>query len=245
MSDERINCETLAGYLGITVRAVNKLRVDGVIPYAEIGDKALYDPRTAIPAYIKYKTAESKSKSEEVEMLSPEGLSKYIGITGRAIQNLFKSGVLTGEVKGSRYYFNPYVAIPQFIEYQKSLVAPEDSKERKLAAEADLKRAQADIAQLELAELRGEMHRSDDVKYLIADAFAKFRAELLALIQRVPVILEVENKAQGSQTMSVEVAAILERLKGIFEYDPKKYRDLVRERAGWKEIINEEDEQEE
>lgn len=117
----------------------------------------------------------------------------------------------------------------------KEPVSDEDMKlERaKRAAEVTLKTSKAHIAKLEADELRGRMHRSEDVEALTADLIYTVRSSLLALPGRLAVdVAAVETPAEAAEVIRKEVALLMQELTQ-YRYDPKKYEERVRERRDW------------
>lgn len=185
------------------------------------------------------------SDSDNQKLVTSTELGALMGMTGQNIRDLMKKGIIDGVNKGTRFMFNPYLCIPQYIDYIKTqgIFAASNDKARKLAADADYARARADTAMLELAELKGELHRSDDVRDLVSLMLSNVRADYLSLVTRLPVLLGLDNKAAASKKLMSELSTRLDRLRE-YEYDPKQYAALVRERRGWKEQ-NESEENEE
>ena len=115
-----------------------------------------------------------------------------------------------------------------------------DLETEKLNAEIDLKRSKARMAELELKELEGKMHRAEDVEEMTTDLVLNIRSMLLALPGLLAVDLaEIDNPAEISEKIKETVHDILEELSN-YKYDPKEYQRRVRERQGWE---NEQDEE--
>ena len=91
-------------------------------------------------------------------------------MTPRRVQQLTKDGVIAAVKEGNA---NRYDLLPTIQRYIRYLTAKANGREpskkdseiegRRLEAEADLKRSKADMAALQLKELEGTMHRSEDV----------------------------------------------------------------------------------
>jgi len=89
------------------------------------------------------------------------------------------------------------------------------------------------MAELELMELEGKMHRSEDVEAMTTDLILNIRSMLLALPGLLAVDLaEISNPAEVSERIKEAVYDILEELSN-YKYDPKEYQKRVRERQGW------------
>ncbi len=117
-----------------------------------------------------------------------------------------------------------------------------DAEKRKAQAEADLKRSKADIAMLQLNELEGKMHRSDDVEAVMTDLVYAIRSMLIALPGRLAVDVSTTTSAQeASEVIKREVYKILNELSE-YKYNPEEYARRVREREGW--TVHADDEEE-
>ena len=116
----------------------------------------------------------------------------------------------------------------------------------KLQAEVDLKEAKAKMAQLELAELEGRMHRSEDVEDMTADLCLNIRSNLLAMPGQLAKDVAEESDPTKIQIIIKDtVCIILEELSG-YEYNKEEYKRRASERKGWENDQNEaEQEQEE
>lgn len=111
----------------------------------------------------------------------------------------------------------------------------------KSKAEMQLKQAKAAIAIMEANELKGKMHRSEDVAALTEDLVFAIRNMLVALPGRLAVdVSHAEDAAQAAIIIRREVNQVMEELAK-YEYDPKRYEERVRERQSWDALHDEEE----
>ena len=144
--------------------------------------------------------------------------------------------------------------VMQYIKYlddkakgKEKKLSVSEKEEAKLQAEVDLKKAKATIAQLQLEELEGRMHSAEDVEAMTTDLCLAVRSTLLSMPGRLAVdVAEAQNAAEASEIIKKAVNEILEDLSR-YEYNPDEYRRRVRERQGWLEQIErqEDDDKEE
>lgn len=168
-------------------------------------------------------------------------IARLFGKTTRRIQQLTQDGILPTEEtpQGRRYDLLP--TIQRYIRYLEERIAKGGQSEalnakleKKLDAEIKYKQAKADKAKLELDELKGTLHRADDIEKLTNELVFSVRAMLLAMPGRVAMDLSTINTApEVSAYMARHVAALLDEL-ATHEYNPDTYAQLVREREGWK-----------
>lgn len=185
-------------------------------------------------------------------LVKVEIIAKIFQVTVRRVQQLTQEGIIqTEEVTEGNRKLRRYDLMPtimQYIKYlgdkangreQKASVA--DKEEEKLQAEIDIKKAKAKIAQLELDELEGRMHSAEDVEAMTTDLCLAVRSALLSMPGQLSVdVAETESAAEASEIIKKTVNDILEELSR-YEYDPNEYRRRVRERQGWLEKLEQED----
>ena len=113
------------------------------------------------------------------------------------------------------------------------------NESEKLAAEAQLKKAKAEVAELELKELRGELHRAEDVEAVMADHVLLLRSMILAMPGRLAVdVCNAKTPAEAAEVIKAECYTMLNQLAA-YEYDADEYKRRVRERKGWDERTDE------
>lgn len=177
-------------------------------------------------------------------------IARLFGKTVRRIQQLTQDGILPTEKtpNGRRYDLLP--TIQRYIKYleeraeNKQPQSMTEKLEAKLDAEIKYKKAKADKARLELAELKGQMHRASDIEKLTNELVFSVRSMLLALPGRVAMDLAaIDNPVEVSQYMARHVEALLDELAQ-HEYDPEVYKQMAREREGWNAKENDDDEEE-
>ncbi len=192
----------------------------------------------------------------ESRLVDAKTLKSLLGFENvRRIQQLTQDGVIdtievdNGGRKVRRYDLWP--TAKKYISYLQDKAAGRDIKkaaasknEEKLQAEIDYKRAKARIAELELDEIEGRMHRAEDVESMTADLCLAIRSALLALPGRLATdMAEIDDPSLIATRVKEEVTDILEELSN-YRYDEKKYRERVQERRGNESQNEEEDEEE-
>lgn len=180
--------------------------------------------------------AEAKKNLQKAEVIA-----RLFGKTVRRIQQLSQEGVLPFEEtpEGRRYDLLP--TITSYIKYLEDRVNKNgksqstlEREEKKLDAEIKYKQAKADKMKLELDELKGTLHRAEDIEKLTNELVFAVRGMLLALPGRVAMDLAaISNPAEVSTYMARHVSTLLDEL-ATHEYNPDAYAQLVREREGWR-----------
>ncbi len=177
-------------------------------------------------------------------------IATLFGVTTRRVQQLVSEGVITATKKGNANKYDLLPTIQRYIRHltekangRKESEKDTEAESKKLEAEADLKRSKADMAALQLKELEGEMHRSEDVEAAVTDLVYTIRSMLTALPGRLAVdVVNAASPAEASEIIRTEVYKVLEELAG-YKYDPEEYARRVRDREGWRDLAGgEEDE---
>ena len=170
----------------------------------------------------------------ETEVTTSE-LACVLGLNARTIRDLAQLGHLN---KVQRGRFLLCESVQRYLSYKSKgdLNADEQELEQqRLASEVRLKKAKADIADMEVMELQSSIHRSEDVAAMTEDLIYEIRGALLALPGRMAVdVASVSAPAEASEIIRREIHKIMRELAN-YRYDPKKYEERVRDRMDWAE----------
>lgn len=183
---------------------------------------------------------------ENRNLVSKQVIAKLFGVSIRRIDQLQAEGIIHGEGKPLKFDLLP--TIKAYIQYLSDKAHGREKKEKdskaeseKLDAEARIKKAKAEVAELELKELRGKLHRAEDVEAIVTDSALLMRSMLLALPGKLAVDLaSIDNAAEIADRIKKEVYFILNRLAD-YEYDAEAYAERIRAREGWNERQDESD----
>ncbi len=182
-----------------------------------------------------------QKKPDPAGYCSTAVLANLFDITAQWVGELTRNGILRKHETEVGPRYNVVEATRAYVKYLREKAAGRSDKDdaasekeqQKLAAEVRIKEARADYAELELAELRGEMHRSEDVEAMTQQLVFTIRGMLVALPGRLAVdVAGVSDAAEASVLIRREVNAVLEELSN-FKYDPAAYEKLVNERQKW------------
>ena len=178
-----------------------------------------------------------------------ETIAKIFGVTPRRVQQLAKDKIIPAE-STRPYMFDLLPTIQTYIKYLSEKVAgreqktPDTAKAEadKLRAEADLKQSKAKIAEIQLKELEGTMHRSEDVEAVTSDLVYTIRSMIMALPGRLAMdVSQVTTASEASALIRAECSKVLNELAN-YKYDPEEYQRRVRDREGWSESFADDDE---
>lgn len=174
-----------------------------------------------------------------------EQIAELLNVSPRYIRQLAQDELLPAKRTPDGYKFDLEPTIRMYMKVRNSPDNKDDEglsdNQRKQKADADWKAARAAIAKLELAELNGNVHRSEDVSEAFGDFATTVRAAFLALPGRLAV--DTANAQTAMETSSIIQEVINDTLNTLatYQYDPEFYKKKVREREGWRER-DEEDE---
>ena len=187
------------------------------------------------------------AENKKQNLQGSEIIAKLFGVTERRVQQLAKEGIIPA-VQTRPYKFDLLATVQAYIKYLSAKVNGKEEKgaadvtaiSDKLRAEADLKRHKADMAEMQLKELEGEMHRSEDVEAVMNDLVYTIRSMILALPGRLAMdVAQTTNPNEASALIRTECNEMLEELAA-YKYDPEVYQRRVRDREGWKEALADE-----
>jgi len=160
-------------------------------------------------------------------------VAKTLGIGQKTVNRLADKGVFSYK-RDSRGYriFDLATVQAEYEAYSDpSLVDDEDTDWNVERAKADtrIKRAKADMLELEREEMMGRYHRAEYVADAMDELIFATRSKLLALPGKLaPVVAPMTDQAEVSAAIKREIVAALDELAG-YKYQPGYYRDRLRE----------------
>ena len=182
-----------------------------------------------------------KNKAEETPgYCKTEDLANLFGLTGQWINQLTRDGVIKRRDTPAGKRYNVVESVRAYTQYLRDKAAnradrgiPEDKELEKFGAEVRIKRAKAEIAELEAQEVQGIMHRSEDVAAMTEDLIYTIRGSLMALPGRLAVdVVSAQTAAEAADIIRAEVFKVMQELSQ-YRYDPQKYEERVRDRMKW------------
>ena len=182
-----------------------------------------------------------KGKIEETPgYCKAEDLANLFALTGQWINQLTRDGVLKKRDTPAGKRYNVIESTRAYVQYLRDKAAgrgekgiPESKELEKFEAEVRIKQAKAQIAELEVQELQGIMHRSEDVAAMTEDLIYTVRGSLMALPGRLAVdVTSAQTAAEAADIIRAEVFKVMQELSQ-YRYDPQKYEERVRDRMKW------------
>lgn len=188
------------------------------------------------------------AENPKQNLQSTDIIAKLFDLDVRRVQQLAKEGILQAASQRP-YKFDLLPTVKAYIRYLRDRANGKEAKTAdtvkaeadKLRAEADLKQSKAKIAELQLKELEGKMHRSEDVEALTNDLVYTARSMIMALPGRLAMdVVQAGSANEASALIRTECYKILDELAG-YQYDPEAYRRRVRDREGWSDALADEE----
>lgn len=190
------------------------------------------------------------NKKDEKTLIDTAFLADLFDLTERRIQQLSTEPdpVLTTIKKGKNNYYDLIPAIKKYIAYLKDLINGKSAKQEhltkegaRLDAEIRYKNTKAETAELQLKELSGQMHRSEDVEAVVSELVFAIRGMLVSIPNRCSADLaDMEDANEISQLLSEEINQVLEQLS-LFQYDPQVYKKRIQERNKMQEMLSDDE----
>jgi phage terminase Nu1 subunit (DNA packaging protein) len=188
------------------------------------------------------------AENPKQNLQSTDIIAKLFDLDVRRVQQLAKEGILPAASQRP-YKFDLLPTVKAYIRYLRDRANGKEAKTAdtvkaeadKLRAEADLKQSKAKIAELQLKELEGKMHRSEDVEALTNDLVYTARSMIMALPGCLAMdVVQAGSANEASALIRTECYKILDELAG-YQYDPEAYRRRVRDREGWSDALADEE----
>lgn len=192
-------------------------------------------------------------EGETVYILQP-GLTIYVktadicsmlGVSNQWVGQLTSQGTLNKMQTEHGKLFNLTDSLRAYMDSQNDKIkktAEEKKMEKaRTTAELKLKVAKATVAELQAQELKGKMHRSEDVQVFTQELIDTVKNALLSLPGRLAVEVSLCDTAEECSALIKEsIRDVLNELAE-YDYDPEKYEALVRDRQNLDEKTEEDD----
>ena len=163
-------------------------------------------------------------------------VGKFLNLSDERVRQISDQGLLDYTTKGNARRYDLIPTIQTYLEYLKKQSRGSgnmSNEDRKAKADADWKEAKAEIEQMKRDELKGALHSSEDVEKITTDMVMAVRAQVLAIPGMCAVdCAEAQTPAEAAGIIKAAVNEILNELTD-YEYDPAKYKELVKERETW------------
>ena len=173
-------------------------------------------------------------------LLDANDVAELFDLSPQRVRQLRSDGIISSHGRPARYKL--IETVRGYTSYLFNKATNRDQKKDnadlekdKLAAEVRMKEAKAEMAEQELKELKGELHRAEDVEAITTDHVLYFRSMLMALPGKLAVDLAgTHTAAEQAARVKQEINFVLENLAD-YKYDPDEYAKRVRARQGWKD----------
>ena len=148
------------------------------------------------------------AETQKKNLQGSDIIARLFGVTTRRVQQLVNEGIIPAEQK-KPLRFDLLKTVQAYIKYLSDKAYGKEQKSTdtvqaeadKLRAEADLKTHKAKIAEMQLNELEGTMHRSEDVEAMTNDLVYNIRAQIMALPGRLAVDVAQINDANEASAL--------------------------------------------
>ncbi len=165
--------------------------------------------------------------------VSTTELARILGLSARRVQQMAQDGTVPPASRGRFRLADSVQRYITFITGNKMSEEEQQTEKARRLAEVNIKAAKATVAKLEANELKGKMHRAEDVLAITEEMANELRSLLLALPGRLAV--DVTNARSAAEASVIIKEAVHEVMREMtkFQYDPAKYEERVRERLNW------------
>jgi phage terminase Nu1 subunit (DNA packaging protein) len=155
---------------------------------------------------------------------SPGEIAAFLGITDRRLRQLAKEEIIPQKKRGIFLLQNVVQAYITFLKQGTSMRGKGTGEGDKLDYNIEktlLTKAQREKAELEVKVMKGELHRGEDVKTVMGDIVAAFRAKIMSIPTKLAPRLLVQTDMAIIQDMLKQVHN--EALMALSEYKPTAF----------------------
>ena len=167
----------------------------------------------------------------EKQLVGSDTIAQFVGVTQRHIQQFTQDGIITPDnpkEKNKQYDFVPTIRalLLHYREEAQKKARGQTSDEMEAAKLRDAE-AKAELQELKLAELRGDVHKSEHIERVFGGMLGRLRSSLLSLPQGIaPLLVEKSDINEIAELIDERMNVMLAELS---EYD---FADFNRDGGG-------------
>lgn len=166
----------------------------------------------------------------EATVVSTSVIAKMFGLTDRRVRQLVEEGVLKRVGHGR---FNLIDTVNQYVTFLR--LQGEEAGEQEVSEALEYEKwlhekAKREKAEIELAHIKNEMHKSVDVERVMNHMLASFRAKLMSMPSKLALTLV--DRESPDFIESVLEKNVHEVLTELANYDPSMFFDDEEEEEG-------------
>lgn len=158
----------------------------------------------------------AKVDSSEGLIVGTSEFAKMVGKTPQWIRQLTRDEILTQCARGKYNLSENILAYIEYVAGGKS----GDGKETHADIKAEHEKLKKEKTELQLEQMRGQLHTADDVRLIMGDMILSAKSNLLSLPTRVSPMLEGESIKEIEQILHKEISSTLSVL---VDYSPSMF----------------------
>lgn len=168
-----------------------------------------------------------KINIEENVVVNTETIAKCFSMSPRRVRQLTEEGVITKQGYGRYDLIDTVSTYVTFLKLSADALNEDDVTESLRYEQWLHEKAKREKAEIELAHIKNEMHRSDEVEEVMNNMVMAFRQRMLSLPTKVALMLV--NRPEPKYIEEVLEQNINEALGEISKYDPALFIEVTEE----------------
>lgn len=143
------------------------------------------------------------------------GMAQALGISQPRVHQLIQEGVVVKDSQGN------VLVVDSLRNYYNRQAAEQEPENLELGKERALhERVKRELAEIELAKRRNEVHEARDVELVMTDMLVNLRSQLLAVPAKMAPLLVGKTKDEINQQLTDEIQT---RLTELSDYQPTMF----------------------
>ncbi len=145
------------------------------------------------------------------------GMAQALGISQPRVHQLIQEGVVVKDSQGN------VLVVDSLRNYYNRQAAEQEPENLELGKERALhERVKRELAEIELAKRRNEVHEARDVELVMTDMLVNLRSQLLAVPAKMAPLLVGKTKDEINQQLTDEIQT---RLTELSDYRPTMFNE--------------------
>ena len=151
-------------------------------------------------------------------------IAELLNLSEKRIRQLTADGVIEEHSKG---YYALVPTVQGYIKYLQRQISDDDSGSDYNTEKAKLTKAKRENAELDLKIRTGELHKSENIEFVMINMLIAFKAKLMAMPYKILADINAipDGKNRNDAIIEIIKGAVLETLTELSGYDPDMFSD--------------------
>lgn len=151
-------------------------------------------------------------------------IANLLNLSERRVKQLTSEGIIQETTPN---FYKLTSTVNSYIKYLQSMISDKNLTSDYNTEKAKLTRVKREDAELEYKVKKNELHRAEDIEFIMTTMFTAFKTKLLSIPYKIlPEILSLtDDKNKKDKLIEILTNSVIEALNELSEYSPDMFNE--------------------